>query len=147
MRRAIFAVLAALLVSVAVAGSGLAATSTTFNVRLQAEAAAPDASGHAKLQLFPESGLICYTIRWKDVGAPITGGHIHASPSGAIVVSLFGGPLGTATNYPGDKYTVSDCVTASESTISAILAAPSSYYVNLHVDPVTFTSVLRGQLE
>jgi hypothetical protein len=146
MRRVFFAFLV-LLVSATVPGSGLAATSTTFNTKLQAESAAPDASGHAKLQLLPEAGLVCYTIRWKDVGAPITGGHIHADPSGAIVVSLFGGPLGTATSYPGDRFSVSDCVSASESTINAILAAPSGYYVNLHVDPVAFTPVLRGQLD
>lgn len=75
----------------------------------------------------------------------MTGGHIH-SAGGAIDISLFGGPLGTATAYPGDKYTVSGCVTASESTINAILADPSSFYVNLPIDPA-FTSALRGQLE
>jgi hypothetical protein len=122
------------------------AAATTFNIGLEPEAAAPDASGHAKLQFFPEAGLVCYTIKWKDVDGPITGGHIHELATGGIVVSLFGGPLGPATTYPGDKFKVSDCVSASQATINTILANPSAYYVNLHTDPA-FASVLRGPLD
>jgi hypothetical protein len=142
-RRLIFAVVLVLLAA-ALAGPALAAR-TTFSFQLEPEAAAPDATGHAMLQFFPESGLVCYTIKWKDVGSAVTGGHIH-SASGDIVISLFGGPLGTATAYPGDKFKVSDCVTATTATINAILADPSPYYVNLHIDPA-FTSAVRGQLD
>ena len=146
MRRVIFALLLTGLLGAAQAASALA-SSTTFNIKLAPESAAPDASGHAKIQLFPESGLVCYTIKWQNVGAPVTGGHIHSTAVGAIEVSLFGGPQGPATSYPGDKFKVSDCVTAAGSTINAILADPSSFYVNLHVDAVLFTSVLTGSLE
>jgi hypothetical protein len=144
MRRVISALFLLPLLVAAITGPAMAAA-TTFNIELEPEAAAPGASGNAKIRVLPEAGLICYTIKWENVGAPVTGGHIH-SAGGAIEVSLFGGPLGTATAYPGDKYVVSGCVTASESTILDILAGPSSFYVNLHIDPA-FTSALRGQLE
>ena len=121
------------------------AAATTFNIKLEPEAAAPNASGHAKLQFFPDEELICYTIKWKGVDGPITGGHIHTMATGGIVVSLFGGPLGAATDYPGDKFKVSGCVSASAATIEAILADPSSYYINLHTDPA-FASALHGSL-
>jgi hypothetical protein len=143
MRRSITTLFLLPLLVAAIVGPTMAA-STTFNINLEPEAAAPAASGHAKLQFLPESGMVCYTIKWKNVGSAVTGGHIH-SAGGAIEVSLFGGPLGTATAYPGDKYKVSGCVTASEALINAILAEPSTFYVNLHIDP-SFTSALRGQL-
>jgi hypothetical protein len=144
MRRALLVLTALIIVSVL--SVSVVAAATTFNIKLEPEAAAPDASGHAKLQFFLEEELICYSIKWKGVDGPITGGHIHTMATGGIVVSLFGGPLGTATDYPGDKFKVSDCVSASEATINAILADPSGYYVNLHTDPA-FTSVLHGSLE
>jgi hypothetical protein len=145
MLRRFLAVLTATAVLVVLSAVSVAAA-TTFNIKLEPETAAPDASGHAKLQLFPEEGLVCYTIKWKGVDGPITGGHIHRLVDAGIEVSLFGGPLGTPTAYPGDKFKVSDCVSASEETISSILANPSAFYVNLHTDP-TFTSVLHGPLE
>ena len=139
-----FLVLSALLM-VSVLSVSVVAAATTFSIKLEPAAAAPDAGGHAKLQFFPEEELICYTIKWKGVDGPITGGHIHTMPTGGIVVSLFGGPLGAATDYPGDKFKVSDCVSASAATMDAILADPSGYYVNLHTDPA-FASVLHGPL-
>jgi hypothetical protein len=148
MRRLIPAWILALLIAAALAGPTSAAV-TVFNVTLEPETAAPNASGHATITVHPEMGLICYVIRWKDVGAPVTGGHIHESitGTGGIVVSLFGGPLGDPTAYPGDRFVVRDCVEASQTDITAILANPSNYYVNLHIDPVQFTSVLRGDLD
>lgn len=131
------------LLSTSVAASA-SATTSTFNVTLTPEAAAPDASGHAMIKIDSETGEVCYSIKWRDVPAPVTGGHIHAT-GGAIVVSLFGGPLGEPSAYPGDKFKVSGCVSGDPATISAILADPSSYYVNLHIG-TTFTSVLTGYL-
>jgi hypothetical protein len=143
MRRALLVIPVLLLVSILFAS--VVAATTTINIKLEPEAAAPDASGHAKLQFFPDEELICYSIKWKDVDGPVTGGHIHTMATGGIVVSLFGGPLGTATTYPGDKFKVSDCVSASAATINTILADPSGYYVNLHTDPA-FASALHGPL-
>jgi hypothetical protein len=144
MRRVISALFLLPLLVAAITGPAMAAA-TTFNIELEPEAAAPGASGNAKIRVLPEAGLICYTIKWENVGAPVTGGHIH-SAGGDIEVSLFGGPQGTATDYRGDKFTVSGCVTASAEMIESILADPSSFYVNLHVDPTLFTPVLRGDL-
>jgi hypothetical protein len=143
MRRPFLVLSAVLMVSVL--SVSIVAAATTFNIKLEPEAAAPDASGHAKLQFFPEEELICYTIKWKGVDGPITGGHIHTLSTGGIVVSLFGGPLGAATDYPGDTFKVSDCVSASAATMNAILADPSGYYVNLHTNPA-FASALHGPL-
>ena len=145
MRRAIFVLLAVPLLLSLLATAAIGAT-TKFSIQLEGEGPAPDAKGHAQLELLPEAGLVCYTIKWKDVGSPVTGGHIHSDAAGAIEVSLFGGPLGSPSDYPGDKFTVSDCVSAPASTINAILADPTSFYVNLHTNP-TFTSILRGDLE
>ena len=144
MRRFLLVLSAFLLVS-ALSVSAVAAA-TTFNIKLEPEAAAPNASGHAKLQFFPEDGLVCYKIKWKGVDGPVTGGHIHTMTTGGIVVSLFGGPLGAATNYPGDKFKVSGCVSVTATTMNLILANPSGYYVNLHTNPA-FASALHGPLE
>jgi hypothetical protein len=148
MRRLIPASILALLIAAALAGPTSAAV-TVFHVTLEPEAAAPNATGRATITVHPEKGLICYVIQWKDVGAPITGGHIHESITGlgGIEVSLFGGPLGDPTAYPGERFVVRDCVQAEETDITAILAGPHNYYVNLHIDPALFTSVLSGDLE
>ena len=143
--RRVLAGLLPVLVAVGFLTGPVVAASTTFNIDLRAEAAAPGATGHAKIVLDPKDGTVCYSIKWKGVPAPITGGHIHDLATGGIVISLFGAPHETATSFPGDKFKVSGCVEATEAIIAAVLADPSAYYVNLHIGE-TLTSVLRGTL-
>jgi hypothetical protein len=138
------------------------AANTKFTVNLKGEnepggTGDLDATGQAHLEFFPETNTICYTIKWSKIDGAVTGGHIHAGPAGVnggIVVSLFGGPLGTPSAFPGEKFTTSDCVNAGfvpgtdppESWTEAILADPTNYYVNLHTG-TDFHGVIRGQLK
>jgi hypothetical protein len=150
--RIVPALLAALLMLVLVAGAALAAN-TKFSVNLRGENEPEggdlDATGQAHLELFPETDTVCYRIKWSKIDGTVTGAHIHVGPegvNGGIVITLFGGPLGTPTAFPGDRFTVSDCVAADGATIDAILADPSNYYVNVHTG-ADFHGVIRGQLK
>jgi hypothetical protein len=152
MRRLVPALAAALLI-LAVASSAVLAANTKFSVNLKGENEPSggdlDATGQAHLELFPETDLVCYTIKWSKLDDAVTGAHIHVGPAGVdggIVITLFGGPLGTATEFPGDRFTTSDCVTGDGAVIDAILANPTNYYVNVHTG-ADFHGVIRGQLK
>lgn len=94
-------------------------------------------------------GEICVKfsqIKLTDGEALPVAGHIHAAPAGVngpVVVHLFGGGGGSPA-APAD-YPVEVCSTAAQTTYDAILADPSSYYVNLH-NPTHPAGVMRGQL-
>ena len=154
MRRFVPALVAALVVLILATGVVLAAD-TKFSVNLkgenETEGGDVDATGQAHLELFPETDMVCYTIKWSKVDGTVTGAHIHFDPptgrDGPIVVSLFGGPPPEdATAFPGDRFTASDCVLADGATIDAILANPTNYYVNVHTG-TDFHGVIRGQLK
>jgi CHRD domain len=152
MRRFVPIVMAALAILVLTTATVLAAN-TKFSVNLKGEnepeAGDVDATGQAHLELFPDTDMVCYTIKWSKVDGLVSGAHIHVGPAGVnggIVVSLFGGPLGTPTAFPGDSFTTSDCVSADGATIDAIIADPTNYYVNVHTG-ADFHGVIRGQLK
>jgi CHRD domain len=152
MRRFVSAFMATLMIVVLTAGTVLAAN-TTFSVNLKGEnepeAGDLDATGQAHLELLPETDMVCYSIKWSKVDENVTGAHIHVGPpgvNGGIVVTLFGGPLGDPTDFSGDKFATSDCVSADGTVIDQILADPSNYYVNVHTG-ADFHGVIRGQLK
>ena len=153
MRRIVPALAAALLI-LALAASAVLAANTTFSVNLKGEnepggTGDLDATGQAHLEFFPDTDMVCYTLKWSKVDGTVTGAHIHVGPEGVngdIVITLFGGPLGTPTAFPGDKFTTSGCVTGDGATIDAILANPANYYVNVHTG-TDFHGVIRGQLK
>jgi hypothetical protein len=153
MRRIVPALGAALLI-LALATSAVLAVNTKFSVNLKGENEPSgtgdlDATGQAHLELFPDTDTVCYTLKWTKVDGTVTGAHIHVGPAGVdggIVITLFGGPLGTPTAFPGEHFTTSGCVAADGATIDAILADPANYYVNVHTG-TDFHGVIRGQLK
>ncbi len=61
----------------------------------------PDGDGRAKVELFVDDGMVCFSVRFDDTGTP-NRGHIHvgaAGVNGGIVVTLF--ELGVAQNPAG----------------------------------------------
>jgi hypothetical protein len=146
--------LAAALVILALTTATVLAANTKFTVNLKGEnepggTGDLDATGQAHLELFPDTDMVCYTLKWTKVDGTVTGAHIHLGApgvNGGIVLTLFGGPILAPTAYPGDAFTASDCVTGDGAVIDAILADPASYYVNVHTG-ADFHGVIRGQLK
>jgi hypothetical protein len=159
MRRIVPALAAALLI-LALATSAVLAANTMFSVNLKGEnepggTGDLDATGQAHLEIFPDTNTICYTIKWSKIDGTVTGAHIHvgaAGVNGGIVVTLFGGPVGAPSAFPGDKFTTSACVDAGTDLVTGlpwtelILADPTNYYVNVHTG-TDFHGVIRGQLK
>jgi hypothetical protein len=156
MRRFVPALVATLLMLILTTGAVLAAN-TKFTVNLKGEnepmGGDLDATGQAHLEFFPDTDTVCYTIKWSKVDGTVTGAHIHVGPAGVdggIVITLFGGPLGTPSAFPGEKFTTSGCVLAVDATgaswTDAILADPTNFYVNVHTG-TDFHGVIRGQLK
>src|SRR5712691_9108388 len=113
-----------------------------FQVVLTGEAESPAgdpvATGTATVRLRAGQGQLCYQLAANNL-PPAIAAHIHranAGSSGPVVV-----PLGTP-NAAGKS---SGCATASRTLVKAILAAPASYYVNVHTSQFAGGAV-RGQL-
>lgn len=150
MRRVVPALAAALLI-LALATSAVLAANTKFSVNLKGEnepgTGDLDATGQAHLELFPDTDMVCYTLKWSKVDGNVTGAHIHFDDTGGIVIPLFGGPpVEAATAFPGDRFTTSGCVMADGAVIDLILANPANYYVNVHTG-TDFRGVLLGHLK
>jgi hypothetical protein len=95
------------------------------------------ATGDATLEIDAEAGRVCQVISYGGAGAPITLAHIHegvAGVNGPVVVDLQVVPSGEEA-----------CVDAAPAILSAIVANPGGYYVNLHTDDFP-NGVLRGAL-
>jgi hypothetical protein len=153
--RTIFSILAAVILLMAVsAGTALAARPIwTFSVALEGaqepQGGDPNATGRAVVLLHPDAGLACFNIGWMNIDGAVWGGHIHEAPAGVngpIVVHFFGGPPPEAnTDFSGDRDRVIGCVEADGEVLSAIVANPSGFYVNLHSDDFP-GGAIRGQL-
>jgi hypothetical protein len=116
------------------AGIVAARTVETFVVTLSGQNGGdPDGSGTAVIRLDTRTGQVCYTITVRGIGVPTepAGGlgaaHIHAFATGGIFVDL-------ETNWVGQNnaFTTTGCVDATSAQLSALLAAPDDYYVNIH---------------
>jgi hypothetical protein len=98
-----------------------------------------DGSGSARIRLFPNEGMVCFTISVKDIMLPAALAHIHvgtADVAGPIVVHL----------TPPDASGFSKgCMEADEALIRDIYHNPANYYVNVHTADFPAGAV-RGQL-
>jgi predicted Ser/Thr protein kinase len=140
---AIVALVAALAAVLATRGGGSSSSNgstkgTTFNVPLSSSAEVPtsvstSSSGTANVTI--DGTKVCWAFTLHGVDNP-SAAHIHnggPTVSGPVVV-----PLGAA-------FAQSGCTTAPENVTNAILASPTSYYVNVHSAKYPDGAV-RGQL-
>jgi hypothetical protein len=98
----------------------------------------PDGFGTAIIDIEPQSRSVCFVLRVSGI-APATMAHIHV---GAIDAT---GPIVIHLAAPNENGFSQGCTISSPDTISAILANPSNYYVNVHNGPHP-GGALRGQL-
>jgi hypothetical protein len=99
-------------------------------------------SGTASLTVNPGLQEVCFHITIASINAPVLAAHIHiggAGVNGPIVVPFFG------FNPPTTQTDFSACVPGSRDILTAILANPSGYYVNVHTT-VSPAGAIRGQL-
>ena len=97
----------------------------------------PDGTGLVKLTIDQSRKQICYDFELTGLATPMMA-HIHRGPplrNGPSVVTLFTGMGGE----------LEDCVLWTNKQLSAIVAAPSNYYVNLYTTEFP-DGALRGQL-
>lgn len=114
----------------------------TFTVALTGNAESPAGdpvgTGTGEFHLRAGQGQVCYQLAAKNL-PPAVAAHIHrggAGVSGPVVVPL------TTPNTSGAS---SGCTAAARSIVSAILAAPASYYANIHTAEFP-AGAIRGQL-
>lgn len=129
------------LVAIVLAVPALAAT-TNMSTSLagMAEAPGPGAEkgiGSAKLAFDSDKGQVCYTLTASGADTP-TMAHIHkgaVGSAGPVVVPLAAPASGSAKG----------CAPVTADVMSAILAKPADYYVNVHTAAFP-KGAMRGQL-
>jgi hypothetical protein len=99
----------------------------------------PNGTGSATIRLQAGEGRVCFQLSVANVALPATGAHIHSGAAGIA------GPIVVALTPPNAGGTASGCVTADRALVSAILANPAGYYVNVHTSEFPAGAV-RGQL-
>ena len=113
-----------------------------FTVALTGEAETPAgdpvATGTSSIRLRAGQGQLCYQLAVEHL-APATAAHIHRGASGVA------GPVVVPLTTPGADGKSSGCAPAARTLVSAILAQPASYYVNVHTSELPAGAV-RGQL-
>jgi hypothetical protein len=123
-----FALGAALLLSVAVAGTALGG-GRPVSVEMTGAAERPgpgdpDGSGTATFTFNQGQGEVCFWLTAENI-APATAAHIHVAPPtdpGPVVIPLTAPTSGSS----------SGCVAADPALIKAIRKNPENYYVNVH---------------
>jgi CHRD domain len=116
---------------------------TAFNITLVGEvespAGDPVATGTSAVRLRAGQGQVCYKIAAANLSGPAVAAHIHkaaAGTSGPVII-----PLAT----PRSDGKSGGCVGVARSLVAQILAAPASYYVNVHTAEFP-AGAIRGQL-
>ena len=113
-----------------------------FPVALTGEAESPAGdpvgAGTATVRLRAGQGQVCYQLAATNL-PPAAAAHIHRGATGAA------GPVVVPLQTPGADGTSSGCAPVARTLVAAILAAPASYYVNVHTAEFPGGAV-RGQL-
>ncbi len=122
-------------------GPALAAGPVAFRTMLSGPAEVPPApaAGHgiASVTIDTAKGQLCYELSATGTDTP-TMAHVH---KGAVGVA---GPVVVPLDPPAQGSS-KGCATAPADTLAAILADPSSYYVNVHTAKYP-KGAMRGQL-
>jgi hypothetical protein len=123
------------------AAPALAANSATFNVLLTGPAEVPPApaTGHgtASITIDPSKSQLCYELSATGTDTP-TMAHVHKGAAGVA------GPVVVPLDPPANGSS-KGCATAAPDALTAILADPSAYYVNVHTAKYP-KGAMRGQL-
>ena len=96
----------------------------------------PEGTGSASVVIDSDTSEVCFTITFEGIEDPVAA-HIHqgaADVNGDVVVDF------DWANNPGEG-----CVAGDPAVVSAIVADPSGYYVNVHT-PEFPAGNIRGQL-
>ena len=113
-----------------------------FTVALTGEsetpAGDPVGTGTSTIRLRAGQGQVCYQLAVENL-PPAAAAHIHRGASGVA------GPVVVPLTTPGADGKSSGCAPAARTLVSAILAQPASYYVNVHTEEFQAGAV-RGQL-
>lgn len=94
----------------------------------------PDGSGSFTVEIDPDAGDFCYTVKARDIATP-TMVHVHSGAAGTD-----GPPVVTITMAEDE------CIAAEPDVLRPIVATPGNYYVNVHTADYPKGAV-RGQLE
>jgi hypothetical protein len=118
--------------------SGGRAFTVALTGNAESPAGDPVGTGTGEFHLRAGQGQVCYQLAARNLPQAVAA-HIHrggASVSGPVVV-----PLAT----PNANGNSRGCAAASRSIVNAILAAPASYYANIHTAEFP-GGAIRGQL-
>jgi hypothetical protein len=115
---------------------------TAFAVALTGDAESPAGdpvgTGTATVRLRAAQGQVCYQLAASNL-PPAAAAHIHRASAGSS------GPVVLPLKTPNAAGKASGCATAVRTLVSAILANPGSYYVNVHTAEFP-DGAIRGQL-
>jgi len=109
-----------------------------FGVTLAPSVSDSTGSGSVRLTINPGQEEVCWDMHVSGLTTPITASHIHWLPpgqtSGPVVVPFFQFvPPTTATSFSGcASHNAINITTSERALLDAIIADPSSYYVNVH---------------
>jgi hypothetical protein len=106
---------------------------STLNGANETAGGDPDGTGSFTVDIDSDSGDFCYTLTGTKIAKP-TMAHIHSGAAGAN-----GAPVITI-DVASDM-----CVAVDPEVLKAIIAAPASYYVNIHTADFP-AGAIRGQL-
>jgi hypothetical protein len=112
-----------------------------FTVALTGEAESPAGdpvgTGTSTIRLRAGQGQLCFQLAVENLTAAAA--HVHRGATGVA------GPVVVPLTTPGGDGKSSGCAPAARTLVSAILAQPASYYVNVHTAEFPAGAV-RGQL-
>ena len=96
----------------------------------------PEGTGSAEVVIDVDTSEVCFTITFDGIEDPVAA-HIHeggADVNGGVVV-----------DFDWENSLGEGCVAGDAAVVSAIVADPSGYYVNVHT-PEFGAGAIRGQL-